>query len=134
MPKIHSVTATSVNFGVTLPSDVDVDTINFSSNGLVITLSSARERRCWELSFIDAMGHRVLDEGDLLEFWPECSRPRGSIFQIQAGGWLAHESNREGFLLHHMQPDIREYFVNGSGACVCVLSQSAPKIKACTQG
>mgnify|MGYP001278424674 CR=1 FL=1 len=134
MPKIHSVTAAPVDFGVTLPSDVDVDTVNFSSNGLVITLSSAKERKCWELSFIDVMGHRVLDEGDLLEFWPVCSRPRGSIFQIQAGGWLAQESNREGFLLHHMQPDICEYFVNGSGACVCVLTQSAPEIKACTQG
>lgn len=131
---INSVTAVPVNIGVTLPSDVDIDTVNFSSKGLLITLSSAKEQKCWELSFIDVMGHRVLDEGDLLEFWPKCSRRRGLVFQVRAGGWLAQESEREGFLMQHRQLDICEYLVNGSGACVCVLSQSVPEIKGSALG
>jgi hypothetical protein len=39
--------------------------------------------------FPEIVGFRVLDERDLMEFWPECSSPHGKLFEILAGAGRA---------------------------------------------
>ena len=41
--------------------------------------------------FTGAEGFRVLDEGNLLEFWPQDSRSPGWIWRIIEGGWFEQE-------------------------------------------
>jgi hypothetical protein len=110
------------------PSDADLDSVYFDRNGLVVTIASVSTRQTWNIQFKDALGHRVMDEGDLLEFWPICSRPNGVIFEIKAGGWLEQESVREGFLLKDNLPNLREFIVTGENACVNVLANHPPVI------
>lgn len=72
-------------------------------------------------------GYRVLDEGDLLEYWTPSIRPNGWIWEIEEGGWRELESQRVGFL--HMGRDwTREYFILGDNECINVLSVTPPKI------
>jgi hypothetical protein len=47
-----------------------------------------------------------------LEFWPECSSPNVTLFQIFAGDWLSQEQIRPGSLLGPIKIDAREYFLN----------------------
>lgn len=80
--------------------------------------------------FVDAIGFRVLDEGDLLEFWPACSTAHGcGIFEIHDGGWLEQESTRKGFISSCSRPALREFLVTGPDDCVGVLAFSAPELK-----
>lgn len=79
--------------------------------------------------FTDAVGFRVLDEGDLLEFWPACSTaPGGGLFEIHDGGWLVQESGRNGFMSSATRPGLREFLVTGSDDCVGVFAFSAPEL------
>ncbi|RLJ36670.1 hypothetical protein [Acidovorax sp. 106] len=79
--------------------------------------------------FTDAVGFRVLDEGDLLEFWPACSTaPGGVIFEIHDGGWLEQESRRKGFMSSSTRPALREFLVTGLDDCVGVFAFSAPEL------
>jgi hypothetical protein len=80
------------------------------------------------VSFLDAVGFRVLDEGDLLEFWPACSAASGSgVFEIDEGGWLAQERAREGFI-SATRPNMREFLVTSPDDCVSVFAFDAPQI------
>lgn len=81
------------------------------------------------VQFTDATGFRVLDEGDLLEFWPACSAKQGcGIFEIHDGGWLDQESARTGFISSSSRPNLREFLVTGPDDCVGVLAFSAPEL------
>jgi hypothetical protein len=124
---MNTVVATPLpNLG--LPADADVHSLVLdSSGGLAITLTSASASETWIVKFM-ALGHRVLDEGDLLEYWPECSSRNGRLFRIEAGGWLEQEQAREGFLARVTQPEIKEYFVAGENACVSVLAWEPPDV------
>ncbi len=76
----------------------------------------------------DPAGFRVLDEGDLLEFWPACSSSNGWLYEIKTGGWLDQESMREGFLLSNNEK-IKEYFITGMNFCINVLAWEPPQIE-----
>jgi hypothetical protein len=79
--------------------------------------------------FTDAVGFRVLDEGDLLEFWPACSTaPGGGLFEIHGGGWLEQESRRKGFMSSSTRPALREFLVTGQNDCVGVFAFTAPEL------
>jgi hypothetical protein len=69
----------------------------------------------------------VLDEHDLLEFWPQCSARHGGLFEVEKGGWFSQESVREGFLSATQKRSLTEFFVTGPNACVNVLAFSPPK-------
>ena len=80
------------------------------------------------VTFLDAVGFRVLDEGDLLEFWPACSVPYGSgLFEIDDGGWLAQERARQGFV-SATRANIREFLVTGPDDCISVFALNPPEI------
>jgi len=56
-------------------SGVEIDEVIFRSGELIIHLVDASGQA--DLVFKNAYGHRVLDEQDLLEFWPTCSLSNG---------------------------------------------------------
>ena len=77
--------------------------------------------------FDSVRGYRVLDEGDLLEFWEPDSRAEGWLWRVIKGGWLDLESTRTGFVSGYSN-DFEEYLVLGQNECVSVISSSPPVI------
>jgi hypothetical protein len=80
------------------------------------------------VTFHFTMGFRVLDERDLMEYWPICSRPTGWLFSIQEGGWLDQERSRSGSCMLDMFPDTKEYLITGINECVSVFSAESPEL------
>ncbi len=105
----------------------EITKIEYDCHMLTVDAESASSHI--KVVFDSPMGFRVLDEGDLLEFWPTCSADNGWLYEITQGGWLSLEATRDGFLLAG-QHDVREFFLAGENACVSVLAVEAPGIKA----
>ncbi|MBV8466529.1 MAG: hypothetical protein JO218_11355 [Burkholderiales bacterium] len=88
---------------------------------LIVTLADSPSNKQVVVTFYGVSGFRVLDEGDLLEFWPECSKPNGWFFRIQDGGWYQQECARSGFLMPQLSGQANEYLITGSSDCISVL-------------
>lgn len=73
------------------------------------------------------IAHRVMDEGDLLEFWPMCSLDSGWLHEIHSGGWKDLEATREGFLSRDRK-ELKEYFVVSANFCVNFIALKEPVI------
>lgn len=73
------------------------------------------------------IAHRVMDEGDLLDFWPMCSLDNGWLYEIHSGGWKDLELTREGFLSGDRK-DLREIFVVSANTCVNFIALKVPTI------
>lgn len=79
-----------------------------------------------------SIGFRILDEGDLLDYWDDESRVSGWIWRINSGGWFDQESERGGFLqgqlakVGYERP--HEYLILGINDCVSVFSRGEPQI------
>ena len=111
-----------------LPRDLDVVSVVFTPKATHVDLQSQSTGKTWRVRFLGAEGLRVLDESDLLEFWPQCSTPNGTIFRIESNGWFEQESQRQGFLKRDTQPHMPEYFITGENACVNVFSHVPPEL------
>jgi hypothetical protein len=122
------VNAAPITEAEELPHDLDVVSVVFTPEATHVDLQSQSTGRLWRVQFLGAEGHRVLDEGDLLEFWPECSTPKGRIFKVTSGGWFEQECQRQGFLKRDTQPEMPEYFIAGENACVSVISHTPPEL------
>jgi hypothetical protein len=73
-------------------------------------------------------GFRVLDEGDLLEFWPKCSFPNGEwLWEIHEGGWFDFESTWPGFIGMKYE-GASEFLVLGENVYVSVISHDRPVV------
>ncbi len=83
------------------------------------------------IDFPDVVGFRVLDERDLMEYWPACSSPDGGLFEIQQGGWLEQEQARPGSCIGPMKLPRHEFLVVGCDNCVSVLTSSQPRVHQC---
>ena len=81
-----------------------------------------------DVIFEEPAGFRVLDEGDLLEFWPDCSMSIGWLHEITSGGWFDLEKNRSGFLSSDSS-DIIEYLIVGVNYCVRILAWEKPRVQ-----
>lgn len=78
--------------------------------------------------FESVEGFRVLDEGDLLEFWPTCCWSRGKwLWEVHEGGWLELESTRAGFVGERYK-EAAEYLLVGANECVSVISHDRPVV------
>ena len=115
----------------------EVTHVSFDTRRLEVKVlaSSANEpvhRASGYCLFDHCLGFRVLDEGDLLEFWALDPRPSGWLWSIQSGGWFDHERQREGFVSSLSAgprwPSPREFLVVGQEYCVSVLAQREPTI------
>jgi hypothetical protein len=121
-----TVNASQISVPFDIPQDCDLEKIQYESGKLEITVFAPNGNEVAYVTFEYVEGFRVLDEGNLLEFWPTCSRPNGWIYQINNGGWLNQESERDGFLVNINRKVFSEYFVIGADKCVNVLSGEPP--------
>lgn len=114
-----NVRATPVPGSDGFPSAGRVSKIEFSPRRLLVFMDGGDSE--FAVSFEAVLGFRVLDERDLMEFWPACSTPEGWLFEVSEGGWLSLEKSRGGFLSSSMGFAVREYLVTGEDECVSVL-------------
>jgi len=104
----------------------EVTSVKYDLLSLEIELSFDNEKEI-QIRFPSINGFRVLDEGDLLEFWPECSSKTSWLHIVESGGWHTLESTREGYLSKENR-EITEYLVAGLNDCVSVIAFEEPKI------
>lgn len=95
---------------------------------LNITLLFPKQHSPVYVHFQNVVGFRVLDERDLLEFWGSDVRAEGWLWQVNAGGWLALESTRSGFLSAQITQEFTEYMLLGRNECVSVIADTPPTI------
>ncbi|WP_162060496.1 hypothetical protein [Undibacterium sp. KW1] len=114
----------------TSDSRSDVTQVCYDLGKLTVTVESSQENKSYQASFAEICGFRLLDEGDLLEFWPACADSEHWVFQIEEGGWYAQESLRPGFLRKDIAA-IQEFLITSSNGCVSVLAWEEPEIKSC---
>lgn len=107
------------------PQGSEVISVSYEPDTLAIGLGAGQTVR-----FDDIVGFRVLDERDLLEFWPECFAQHGGLFEVFEGGWLEQESARRGFLSATDGPKLREFLVTGPNSCVNVFTHEGPQLSA----
>lgn len=105
--------------------ETEVVGVNYDLYNLTIGLSDEGKNSILVV-FQGPFGFRVLEEGDLLEYWPSCSSPNGWAFRIIEGGWMEKEKEREGFLSGQTREGMKEYFFTGVSECVSVLSEDEP--------
>ena len=109
------------------PRGADVVRVEYALGALKILLRGPENAVV--VDFENTIGFRVLDERDMMEYWPVCSTPNGWLFEIDTGGWLSQERERHGSCIGAMYPEAKEYLVTGEDDCVSVLSTQAPKVR-----
>ncbi|WP_287027969.1 hypothetical protein [Herbaspirillum sp.] len=122
------VNAVPVPNQCTFRSSVDITQVRFEWGELAVTLTSGGDRKVVIAKFDEVVGFRVLEEGDLLEFWPVCSSDNGWLFQVLENGWFDLEAIRSGFL-REKGLGISEYFIASQNSCISVLSGGVPSIE-----
>jgi len=105
----------------------DIAEVYFDTNGLRVSVEFDDQLRS---AFFDYVrGFRMLDEGDILEFWSaDDYEPAGWIFEVQDGGWFDLERTRSGFLSYD-NDKLREFLVATSNSCLSILALKAPNIE-----
>ncbi len=104
---------------------VEIINVNFDIETLTVTVRIHADK--YDVVFDSPSGYRVLDEGDLIEFWPICSAVNGWLYQITSGGWLDQEKQRAGFFSSR-NAELSEYFVIGCNYCVSILAWERPDV------
>jgi hypothetical protein len=113
----------------TLYDDVgvpEIERLDYDLWELRLTLRFQTDEPPIYVTFSSPRGFRVLDEGNLNEFWTDGSRSPGWIWQVTSGGWLDQECQRSGFIREMTPGD--EFLVLGQNDCVSVISPSPPRI------
>lgn len=122
---IYEPTVSIVETGFVSDRTTIVEEVKLSENGLEITVDSNK----WtvKVHFDAVYGFRVLDEGDLGEFWSECNLLQGWCFKVLRGGWSELEKTREHFVSGKLY-DPLEFLIIGLNECVSVLASDSPTI------
>ncbi len=123
-----TVSSTPIIVPFNIPHDCELGRVQYESGRLTVAVVAPNGNEVATVAFEYVEGFRVLDEGNLLEFWPTCSRQNGWIYQITNGGWLDQESKRDGFLVNINRKTFLEYFVIGADNCVNVMSREPPRV------
>lgn len=112
------------NFASFIPADIYE--VVFNDIGLTVRVEA--KPHGVTVRFPNTIGFRLLDEGDLLEFWSDPEyQPGGWIFEVQNGGWLALEETRTGFLSADRK-GLTEFFVATANGCLSVLAFGPPTL------
>ncbi len=125
---MQSVDVVVVETKCTFQSSVDVTNVRLEWGELVVTLTSGGDRKAATVRFSEVVGFSLLDEGDLLEFWPVCSARNGWLFLVSKNGWFDLESSRSGFT-REKNLNLSEYFIASQNSCLSVLSGVAPAVE-----
>jgi hypothetical protein len=108
----------------------DIAEIHFDTEGLRVSVESEDQTHCAHFTYV--RGFRMLDEGDLLEFWSaDDYKPEGWVFEVENGGWFEQEKNRSGFLSSDALK-LREFLVATSNSCLSILARETPKLSKTT--
>lgn len=90
---MERVSARPIHSSFSFPRGSEVVHLDYKLGLLSIHVEGSEATEPVIVEFIDTIGFRVLDERDLMEYWPECSTPEGWLFEITAGGWLSQEAS-----------------------------------------
>ncbi|MFG6461979.1 hypothetical protein ACG04Q_10380 [Roseateles sp. DXS20W] len=120
--------ASAVDTGHRFHAAVFLSEVRYDGDKLVLTLTCPDEVQQAVTTFTEVVGFRLLDEGNLLEFWPRCAADHGWLFEISENGWFAQESLRSGFLSSDA-PGITEYFVVSTNDCLNVVAGARPTVE-----
>lgn len=123
-----SVDAEAIETVCKFQSAVNISDVRFEWGRLSITLISGEDKKVAMVRFPWVVGFRLLDEGDLLEFWPPCSAENGWLFLIKKNGWFDLEISRRGFTREKDQ-GVSEYFVASQNSCLSILSGDLPEVE-----
>lgn len=107
-------------------ASAEVIDVHYTVETLVVLVQDGAGERQWRIEFPGVEGFRVLDEGDLMEFWPTC-RNSVLVWEVTSGGWLEQECSRPGYV-GKWTKNVREYFVAGENACISVISWTEPVV------
>ena len=118
---IKSPVVTTVSVTSAFEGNPEVTGLNYDSGALRVTLDFPGMEDPVYAAFDSVRGFRVLDEGDLLEFWNPETRADGWIWMVLKGGWFDLESFREGFL-SGVAGGYSEYLILGANDCVSVIT------------
>ena len=120
--------AKSVKIAEDFPGLPELTNINYDLWFLQITIWFENKKPPIYVRFDDVRGFRVLDEGDLCEFWSD-DRPSGWLWEIEKGGWFDLESIRAGFLSNaQSKGELKEYLIVGINDCISVITGVEPEI------
>ena len=117
-----------VDLGISLDGIPEITNLSYDSWTVKITLYFPGKVSPVYLIFKSLGGFRVLDEGNLLEFWTPEARTSGWVWHIISGGWTSLEKMRDGYLDGQLGNERNEYLVLGLNACVSIISSSAPQL------
>lgn len=106
----------------------EVTGVSYDLSLLKITLMFGDVGHSVCVSFDSVRGFRVLDEGDLLEFWDPESRAEGWLWHVKEGGWLDLEKLRDGFI-SGVNGGYKEFLVLRQNECVSVITNGDPTVE-----
>lgn len=122
---IEVPTIKGVDFPIITNSIPEISNIIYDLWTLKITLLFPDLKHPVYLIFKNLNGFRVLDEGNLLEFWNNNIRIPGWIWIIEKGGWFDLEKTRNGFVEGYHENEYRkEYLILGQNDCVSIISMN----------
>jgi len=127
---MSKVVAQPIATELSFPHSSEVMRLEYALGQLTIQVRSLKEPRSATVEFKNVLGFRVLDERDLMEYWPVCSTPNGWMFEVQSGGWLSQERERDGSCIECWNPDAKEFIVTGEDDCVSVICVDPPTVRA----
>ncbi|WP_124706185.1 hypothetical protein [Sulfuriferula multivorans] len=119
------ITAQSIETGIVFSKGAEIVRVDYAHTKLQAFVLDLNTESEFVVEFSKVIGFRVLDEGYLNEYWPECSASNGWLFEIHSGGWLSQETNK---LLVDMNSKGMEYFIAGENDCLSVISNAAPSV------
>lgn len=128
MTDIKQPQVSKVSNELELIEDLEIINLNYDLWRLTLTMTVPKFKKMVYVTFENVLGFRVLDEGDLLEFWNLSKKPTGFIWIVESGGWFDLEKTRSGFVSGH-QKENQEYLIIGINECVSVLSHKIPIIQ-----
>ena len=113
----------------TLREDADAPAVGRGRNGCLVVAVQAEGFGFAHVVFDDPLGFRVLDEAELGEIWDTYSEPNGWLWEVEGGGWLELEAQREWFKnsLAGIRHGLREFMLVDD-ACINVLCFQPPRV------
>jgi hypothetical protein len=125
---MEKVMARALESSLAFANDMEILRIVRIPDALRVYLGNGVGKPGCMVTFDDPLGFRVVDERDLMEYWPVCSTPAGWLFEILGGGWRDQERTRPGSLMLASYPDVREFLVTSMGDCVSVFTCKEPTL------
>ena len=106
----------------------EIKTLSYTEAKLSVELEFYKDNKGAEITFTSIIGFRLLDEGDLCDYWSEINLKIDWLFEVQQGGWLEFESRRDDFLSKN-HDGVQEFLIISNNDCVNVICYEVPTIE-----